>query len=147
MLPTIDQLEPFVSDRLPSFQCSCMLHLLRQPSLSFLCLLESAPVLLPSWKTLWAAMPVAAVKLEHLVCFQAEIIHRISWNHTFTTVATHFVMDMLTPPSGLVLHAAYRLSSMGLLFIKRFSIRRFGDLGLLSSSANLCVSPQVACFG
>lgn len=60
--------------------------------------------------------------------------------HTFCDGYAH-------PPSGLVLHAAYRLSSMGPLFTKRFSIRRFGNLDLRSPRANLCVSPQVACFG
>ena len=52
LLPTFDQLEPFLKDRLPSFQRSCILHLTCQKCLSFLSLFESDPVLLPFWKIL-----------------------------------------------------------------------------------------------
>ena len=65
------------------------------------------------------------------------------------------LMDMNTPPPGLELHPAYRHSRMRPLSIKRFFIRHFGNLDLLSSAqhldcpsrTSLCIPPQVACFG
>ena len=65
------------------------------------------------------------------------------------------LMDMNTPPPGLELHPAYRHSRMCPLSIKRFFIRHFGNLDLLSSAhhldcpsrTSLCIPPQVACFG
>lgn len=38
----------------------------------------------------------------------------------FPTVTTHFVIDIHTPPLGLVLHPAYRLSRISPLFLKTF---------------------------
>lgn len=38
----------------------------------------------------------------------------------FPTVTTHFVIDIHTPPLGLVLHPAYRLSRISPLLLKTF---------------------------
>ena len=67
----------------------------------------------------------------------------------------HILIDMKTHPPGLELHPAYRHSRMCPLSIKRFFIRHFGNLDLLSSAhhldcpsrTSLCIPPQVACFG
>lgn len=93
-------------------------------------------------------------------CFQAKTTHWIACKypfpeHPFPTVTTYLVMNMHTPPPSLVLHPAYRLSTISRLPIKRFFICSFGDLDLLFSAhhlgcpsrTNLCVPPQVPCFG
>ena len=99
---------------------------------------------------------MAAVELEQRFCLQAKTIHRISCNHPFLTVSTHWVMDTHTPLSGLVLHPAYRHScTISPLHIKRFFIGRLGRTDLLysanhhgySSHTNLCMPLKVACFG
>ena len=59
---------------------------------------ESDHFLAPSWKTLWTAMPMAAMELKHRVCFPTKTIHWISCNSSFPTLATHLMMDMHTPP-------------------------------------------------
>ena len=67
---------------------------------------ESDQFLLWCWITLWTAILMTPVELEHRVCFQAKTIHSISSNHPFPTMATHLLMNMHTLPSGLLLHPA-----------------------------------------
>ena len=98
MLLTLDQFETLVKNRPPSIQRSCKLHLSCQPSPALVCLFESDHFLAPSWKTLWTAMPMAAMELKHRVCFPTKTIHWISCNSSFPTLATHLMMDMHTPP-------------------------------------------------
>ena len=98
MLLTLDQFETLVKNRPPSIQRSCKLHLSCQPSPALLCFFESDHFLAPSWKTVWTAMPMAAMELKHRVCFPTKTIHWISCNSSFPTLATHLMMDMHTPP-------------------------------------------------
>ena len=155
MLPTLDQFEILVKNRPPSIQRSCKLHLLCQPSPALLCFFESDNFLSPSWKTLWTALPMAVMEPEHRVCFPTKTIHWISCNSSFPTLATHLMMDMHTPPLGLVFHPADRLSRIRPVAVERSFISSFGRLHLLSSTrhlchstrTNLCMPPQMACFG
>ena len=104
------------------------------------------------WITLWTTMPMAPVKLEHRVYFQAKPSTKYPATPLFPTVATHLVMDMHTPPSGLVLHPAHRLSGISPLPIKRFFKSCFGRPYFLSSAhhfgcpsrTNHCTPPQTA---
>ena len=81
-----------------------------------------------------------------------KTIHWIARNHPFPIVTTHLVINMHTPPSGLVLHPAYRLTTISSLPKKCFFLCRFGRLDSLSSAhhpayppdTNLCVPPQTA---
>ena len=87
-------------------------------------------------------MPMAAVELKHHVCCTQKPSTGYPATNSFPTMATHFVMDMHTPPTSP-------------LNIKRFFKHRFRNMDLLSSAhhlgfpsrTNLCVPPQPACFG
>ena len=112
---------------------------------TLLCFFESDNFLSPSKKTLWTAM-----ELEHRVCFPTKTIHWISCNSSFPTLATHLMMNMHTPPLGLVFHPADRLSRIRPVAVERFFISSFGRLDSLSSTrhlghstrTNLCMPPQ-----
>ena len=155
MLPTLDQFETLVKNRSPSIQRSCKLHLSCQPSPALLCFFESDHFLAPSWKTLWPAMPMAAMELKHLVCFPTKTIPWISCNSSFPSLATHLMMDMHTPPLGLVFHPADRLSRIRPVAVERFFVSSFERLDSLSSThhhrhssrTSLCMPLQMACFG
>ena len=154
-LPTLDQFETLVKNRSPSIQRSCKLHLSCQPSPSLLCFFESDHFLAPSWKILWTAVPMAAMELKRLVCFPTKTIHWISCNSSFLSLATHLMMDMHTPPLGLVFHPTDRFSRILPVAVERFFISTFGRLDSLSSThhlrhssrTNLCRPQQMACFG
>lgn len=154
MLPTLDELETLVEDRLPSFQRSRKLHLSCQPSLALLCFFESDHFFSPSWKTPWTAMSKAGMKLKQSVCFRTKTIHWMSCTSSFRTVTTHLIVDMQTTPLGVVFHPTDCPSRIRFLAIKRFIIRIFGRLDSLSSahhfglssSTNLCMPPQIACL-
>ena len=151
MLPTLDQFEALVKNCPPSIQPSCKLDLSCQLSPVFLYFFKSDNFLSPSWKTLWTAMPMAAMELENRVSFPTKTIHWISCNSSFPTLATHLMMDM----SGLVFHPADRLSRIRPVAVERSFISSFGRLDSLSSTrhlghstrTNLCMPPQMACFG
>ena len=155
MLPTLDQLETLVEDRLPSFQRSRKLHLSCQPSLALLCFFESDHFFSPSWKTPWTATSKAGTELKQSVCFRTKTIHWMSCTSSFPTVTTHLIVDMQTPPLGVVFHPTDCPSRIRFLAIKRFIIHIFGRLDSLSSAhhfglssrTNLCMSPQIACLG
>ena len=105
MLPTLDQFETLVKNRPPSIQRSCKLHLSCQPSPALLCFFESDHFLAPSWKTLWTAMPMAAMELKHRVCFPTKTIHWISCSfvphleHTFDDGYAHPSVGPRVPSS------------------------------------------------
>ena len=98
---------------------------------------------------------MAAMELEHRFCLPTSTIHWISCNSSFPTLATHLMMDMHTPPLGLVFHPADDLSRIRPVAVERSFISSFGQLDSLSSTrhlahstrTNLCLSPQMACFG
>ena len=121
MLPTHDQLETLVEDRLPSFQRSCKLHLSSQPPLAFLCFFESDHFFWPSWKTPWTAMPKAGMQLKQSVCFRKKTIHWMSYTSSFPTVTTHLIMDIHTPSLGVMFHSTNCLSRIRSLAINAFS--------------------------
>ena len=154
MLPTHDQLETLVEDRLRSFQRSCKLHLSSQPPLAFLRFFESDHFFWPSWKTPWTAMPKAGMQVKQSVCFRTKTIHWMSCTSSCPTVTTHLIMDKHTPSLGVVFHSTNCLSRIRSLAIKRFFIRSFGRLDSLSSAhhfglssrTNLCMPPQIACL-
>ena len=155
MLPTLDQFETLVKNCPPSIQRSCKMHLSCQPSPALLYFFKSDNFLSPSRKTLWTATPMAAMELERRVSFLTKTIHWISYNSSFPTLVTHLMMDMHTLPSGLVFHPADHLSRIRPVAVERSFISSFGQLDSLSSTrhlghstrTNLCMPPQMACFG
>ena len=107
-----------------------------------------------SWKTPWTAMPKAGMELKQSVCFRTKTIHWMSRTSSFATVTTHLIVDMHTPPLGVVFHPTDCLSRIRSLALKLFFIRSFGRLDSLSSAhhfglssrTNLCMPPQIACL-
>ena len=125
------------------------------PLLPCVVFFERDHFLAPSWKILWTAVPMAAMELKRLVCFPTKTIHWISCNSSFPSLATHLMMDMHTPPLGLVFHPTDRFSRILPVAVERFFISTFGRLDSLSSThhlrhssrTNLCRPQQMACFG
>ena len=95
------------------------------------------------------------MELEHRVFFPTKTIHWIFCNSSFPNLATHLMLDMHTPPLGLVFHLADRLYRIRPVAVERFFISSFGRLDSLSSTrhhghstrTNLCMPPQMVCFG
>ena len=90
----------------------------------------------------------AGMELKQSVCFRTKTIHWMSWTSSFPTVTTHLIVDMQTPPLGVVFHPTDCPSRIRFLAIKRFIIRIFGRLDSLSSAHHFGLSsPQIACLG